>query len=927
MFYIPIQRDFSKVKNKVALGLTKRQLVCFSAAAIVGIPVYLVLKKYVSTDIAGMVMITVMLPFFLFAMYEKNGQPLEEVMKNIIKEKIFRKPVRPVINEPLVTSVIQTAEYAQDLESRKKEGSKGFAKNKKGKKVIGPDDELSTEMLREYARAMHKAQKEGKRAPKSAAESIPFRRMDESGLMDLGGGRYSVMMEFSDKNYIQADDDEQKNIWSEWCTLLNSLDTEAEFQMVFFNRKAEVGELARKLEMVARDPENRQIVRELNANQRKILASGNKGLTKSKYFLVTFKTPFFKAKAKADEITERLKAEFLEKMDVEARVLNGYERLSILFLMLNPYKDEKFIFNWDAAKNGGISEKEQITNHAFEFGRRPDRFMIGSKVGCASYLRLDASKLSDRVLCKMLDVDSPITVSFHFAPVPQEKAVKSVKALISNLQKMVIDEQKTAARQGYGMENISTQLRRDVDEAEKLMDAVSQNDETMFTVTITIVNVADSVQELERAINQVVSIAREESCELIKLEHQQEDGFFSTLPLGNNRIGVKRQLTTTSLGVFLPYKIKELMQFGDSICMGQNKITGHIIMADVKTLANPNTLVLGKPGGGKSFSIKMLIIQTYMKLKDDILICDPEGEYGPLVTKLKGQIIHLSQSSREHINPLHIDPNCDWTSDPVGNKCQLIMSIYEQILGPGKIGAFERSILDRCTKKLYEKFIRTKDVRDLPILEDLYNELDSQKEEEAAYLRTSLEVYVHGSLNYFNHQTNVDMNNRVICFDIRELGEQLKNLAMLVVQETVWGRVTVNRSAGKYTRYFVDEFHLLLKEPQTASYSKEIWKRFRKWGGIPVGITQNVSDLMESAEIQSIFYNSDCYILLGQAPGDADTLKETLKLSNEQYKCMLTKNKGEGLLVFGGTILPFSNHIDENTQIYKTITTKVTEAR
>lgn len=801
-----------------------------------------------------------------------------------------------------------------------------FRKNDKGKKVIGPKDVMSTEMLREYARSMHKAQKEGKRAPRSAAESIPFDAIEESGLMHLGGGRYSIMMEFSDKNYIQADEYEQKDMWSEWCMFLNSLDLEAEFQMVFFNKKADVKALAKKLEMTAKDPENRQIVKELNEFQKRILKTGNKGISKSRYFVITVKEPYFRVKSKVDEITERIKNEFLEKMDVEARVLDGYERLSVLFLMLNPYHDEKFIFNWDAARNGGISEKEQITNHAFEFGKRSNRFMIGSKYGCVSYLKLSASQISDRMLCEFLDLDSEITVSFHFTPVSQEKALKAVKALVSNLQKMVIDEQKAAARQGYGMENISPQLRRDVDAAEKLMDDVSQNDEKMFMVTITMVQMADTIQQLERSYNSARSIATAQTCELIKLEHQQEDAFFSSLPLGNNRINVKRQLTTTSLGVFMPYKIKELMQYGDSLCMGYNKITGHIIMADVKSLANPNTLVLGTPGRGKSFSVKMMMIQTYMKLKDDILICDPEGEYGPLVNKLNGQIIHLSQSSSEYVNPLHIDPDCDWSSDPIGNKCQLIMSIYEQILGAGKIGAYERSILDRCMQRLYKKFQASHDVKDLPILEDLYNELAVQEEKEAKYLRTSLEVYVHGSLNYFNHHTNVDLSNRVICFDIKELGEQLKNLAMLVVQETVWSRVTVNRNQGKYTRYFVDEFHLLLKEPQTATYSKEIWKRFRKWGGIPVGITQNVSDLLSSPEIQSIFYNSDCYILLGQASGDADILKEALKLSNEQYKCILTRNKGEGLFIFGGTLLPFVNRIDEDTEVYRTITTKVTEA-
>ncbi|MGB4660413.1 MAG: DUF87 domain-containing protein [Mobilitalea sp.] len=811
-------------------------------------------------------------------------------------------------------------------EIEKKKQQSNFRKNKEGKKIIGPNDVLSTEMLREYAQAMNKAQKEGKRAPRSAAESIPFKSMEESGLMHLGRNRYSIMLEFADKNYIQADEYEQKEMWSEWCMFLNSLDIEAEFQMVFFNRKADVEALTEKLSLVARDPENVQIVKDLNAFQKNILKSGNKGIEKTRYFIVTMKEPYFKVKTKVEEIVERITSEFLEKMDVEARCLDGYERLSLLFMMLNPYKNEKFIFSWDAAKNGGISEKEQITNHAFEFGKKIDRFMIGSKYGTVSYLKLSASQISDRMLCNFLDLDCDITVSFHIQPINQDKTLKDVKMLVSNLQKMVIDEQKVAARKGYGMENISPQLKQDVNSAEKLMDDVSQNDEKSFIVTITMVLVADSIPKLERSYNSARAIATSQTCELIKLEHQQEDGFFSTLPLGNNTVSIKRQLTTTSLGVFLPYKIKELIQFGDSICMGFNKITGQIIMADVKTLANPNTMVLGTPGRGKSFIVKLMMIMIYMKLKDDILICDPEGEYGSLVKKLRGITIKLSQSSRNYINPLHIDPGCDWSSEPIANKCQLVMSIFEQILGPGKVGGYERSILDGCMQNIFMKFQSTKDINDLPILEDLYDELAKCEEERAKYLRTSLAVYVHGSLNYFNHRSNVDISNRIICFDIQELGEQLKNLAMLVVQETVWGRVTLNRSNGKYTRYFVDEFHLLLKEPQTATYSKEIWRRFRKWGGIPVGITQNVSDLLNSPEIQSIFYNSDCYILLGQSSGDADILKEALKLSNEQYKCILTRNKGEGLFIFGGMKLPFVARINENTEVYRTITTKVTEA-
>ncbi|MBR3635759.1 MAG: hypothetical protein IKN47_06135 [Lachnospiraceae bacterium] len=255
-----------------------------------------------------------------------------------------------------------------------------------------------------------------------------------------------------------------------------------------------------------------------------------------------------------------------------------------------------------------------------------------------------------------------------------------------------------------------------------------------------------------------------------------------------------------------------------------------------------------------------------------------------------------------------------------------MMSIYEQILGPGKGEPNDKSIIDRCIRKIYSKFVESKDVKDLPILEDFYNELSRQPGDRAQFLKEALEVYVHGGLNFFNHRTNVDMNNRVICFDIKELGEQLKSLAMLIVQETVWNRVAVNRANKIYTWYISDEFHLLLKDPQTALYSKEIYKRFRKWGGIPVAITQNVSDLLDSSQAQSIFYNSDCYILLGQATGDADRLSEALKLSNEQYKCILTRNKGEGLFIFGETVLPFVNRIEEDTYTYKLITTKVTEA-
>lgn len=940
MFYSSVNADFAAYQTKVAFGLTKRQIICFIMAAVLGFPTYYFTKDYIGTDIASILMILIMVPFFLFAMYKKNGQNLETVLKNYIKEQFFSNKVRVVSTTPVIMGAMQTADYAKS--SKKKKTSKGlFGNGKNNKKsknkpnrgsqdeVIHPGDEISTQMLRDYASVMHKSEKEGKRPPRTAAESVPFKRMYENGLCYIGEGKYSIMLEMGQVNYHQMDDMEQKDFWSSWCMFLNTLDYEASYQMCFYNHKADIETLAKKLEIKAgasSDNMHATVISELNSTYKKYLKKGNKGLTKQMYLLVTFKVPGFKVKAKANEFGERIKNDLYDKLGVSTRMLNGYERLAVLFHMLNPDPDEKMIFSYDMSKNGGISEKEQIVNHAFVFGKKPDKFMVGSKVGSVSFLKLDASQISDRLLTKFLDLDSEVTMSIHIEPVYREKATKDVRRLVSDMQKMVIDEQKHASNSGYSMTNVSAPLKADLDAAEKTLAGLTQNDEKMFMVVITLVFISDSVSKLERDFSYARAVANEENCELIKLEHQQEDGFFSTLPIGINKIETRRQLTTTSLGLFLPFKIRELMQFGDSICFGANKITGNIITADIKSLPNPNTLVLGTPGRGKSFSVKMMIIQVFFKLIDEMIIADPEGEYGPLVRMLKGIVIKLSQSGKNYINPLDINPDCDWEADPISDKSQLMMSIYEQILGPGKGEPNDKSIIDRVVRKIYAKFVESKDIKDLPILEDFYNELSNQPGDRAQFLKEALEVYVHGGLNFFNHRTNVDMNNRIICFDIKELGDQLKSLGMLIVQETVWNRVAINRSNKIYTWYVCDEFHLLLKDPQTALYSKEIWKRFRKWGGIPVAITQNVSDLLESSQAQSIFYNSDCFILLGQASGDADRLAEALKLSDEQYKCILTRNKGEGLLIFGDTVLPFVNRIEEDTQTYKLITTKVTES-
>ena len=337
-------------------------------------------------------------------------------------------------------------------------------------------------------------------------------------------------------------------------------------------------------------------------------------------------------------------------------------------------------------------------------------------------------------------------------------------------------------------------------------------------------------------------------------------------------------------------------------------------------------MILGTPGSGKSFSAKREITNIFLITTDDIIICDPEAEYFPLVNRLNGQVVKISPTSTDFVNPMDINLNYSEDESPLSLKSDFILSLCELIVG-GKEGLMpvEKSIIDRCVRLIYADYLSDPVPEKMPILEDLYNALKQQDENEAQHVRAALEIYVTGSLNVFNHRTNVDITNRLVCFDIKELGKQLKKLGMLVVQDQVWNRVTVNRAEKRSTRYYIDEFHLLLKEEQTAAYSVEIWKRFRKWGGIPTGITQNVKDLLSSREVENIFENSDFVYMLNQASGDRQILAKQLNISSHQLSYVTHSGEGEGLLFYGNVILPFADKFPKDTELYRIMTTKPTE--
>ena len=655
------------------------------------------------------------------------------------------------------------------------------------------------------------------------------------------------------------------------------------------------------------------------------LAKGNNGLVKSKYITFSIEADSLQ---KAKPRLERIETDILNNfkvLGVTAYPLNGEERLQILYETFNPDSGVPFQFDYKQLLKTGLTTKDFVAPTSFLFKSGKD-FMMGDTIGAASYLQILAPELTDKMLAEFLDIDKNLIVNLHVQSVDQMKAIKLVKSKVTDINRMKIEEQKKAVRSGYDMDILPSDLNTYGGEAKRLLEDLQSRNERMFLVTALFLNTAKSKQELENAVFQTAGIAQKYNCVLRRLDYMQEEGLMSSVPLGVCHVPIKRALTTTSTAIFVPFTTQELFMPGESLYYGLNALSNNMIMVDRKKLKNPNGLILGTPGAGKSFAAKREITNAYFVTDDDIIIGDPEGEYYPLVNALGGQVIHISPNSKDYINPMDI--NMDYSDDdnPLGVKSDFILSLCELIMGSRNgIEAEEKSVIDRCLPLVYQKYFENPVPENMPVLGDLYNCLRSQKEPQAQRIATALEIYVNGSLKVFNHRTNVQLDNRIVCFDIKDLGKQLKKLGMLIVQDQVWNRVTINRSSHKSTRYYMDEFHLLLKEEQTAAYSVEIFKRFRKWGGIPTGITQNIKDLLASREIENIFENSDFILMLNQAAGDRQILAKQLNISPYQLSYVTNSGEGEGLLFYGNIIIPFKDKFDRRLKLYSLMTSKPSE--
>ena len=766
-----------------------------------------------------------------------------------------------------------------------------------------------------------KKQKNGnKHRALSAQQTIPYIAMHPDGICQIPGGLYTKTLEYEDINYAVASTEDQTAIFGGWSSFLNYFDSSLPFQLSFINRRSRD-----RSRYKVNIPEANDAFNSVRDDYTKMLktqiAKSNNGIERSKYITVCLPAD---SVADARPRLERVEADVtgnLHRLGVQSEPLDGRGRLALLHGQMHPGSRETFRFSWKDIPQTGMGTKDYIAPDSFDF-RDSRTFRIGRYWGAASYLQILASELSDKLLAEILELDAELTVTMHIQTVDQLKAIKMIKGKISDIGRMKAEEQKKAVRAGYDMEILPPDLITFSKDAAELLSDLQSRNERMFLLTFTVVNLAPTRQRLENDVFTVSGIAQKYNCALRRLDWQQEQGFVSSLALGYNGIEIQRGMTTSSTAIFIPFMTRELRMGGQALYYGMNALSHNVIMADRKKLKSANGLYLGSTGSGKSFAAKRELLNVFLTTNDRIIIVDPMGEYVPLARRLGGQIIEIAPDSPNHLNPMDIQLNLNGGDSPLSMKADFLLSLCELVLG-GKEGLqpIERTVIDRCVRLVYREIALGLGPEKTPLLQDLYEELLKQPEPEAQRVATALELYCTGSLNLFNHPTNVRTDNRVVCIVLKGMGENLRKIAMHITDEFVTQAVEDNFREGVATWCYFDEFHVLLRDQLTASYFVAVWKMLRKKGCVPSALTQNVKDLLASREIEAILDNTDFMVLLSQAQSDRAILAKQLGISEHQLSYITHSNSGEGLLFYGSVTIPFVDRFPRG-EIYDLLTTR-----
>ena len=763
-------------------------------------------------------------------------------------------------------------------------------------------------------------------------ETFNFEKMYSNGVIQIGKNTFSKSIRFSDVGYQLSKDEDKTRIFSMYCSLLNWFDPQVKFQFSFINQKIEKKAYIDRSMIDSEDEKLKKLQEEYFDFIKSQREKGNNGIVRDKYLTVTINDETYENAVRRLEGVIKNVSELLRRLGAGTHELNGVERLAVLNNFLN--SREVNYFDVEHLSNDIFDddlEKDFIAPRVLDFSQSDTKFRLGKRKGATLYFDITSSELADRVLVDFLELPKELLISIHVKGMDQQKAIKMMKRKSSDLDAIKIKEQQKAIQRGYDMDLMPTDLDPNRKDVSKLLKNLQSDDERYFYVTFTITVLEETEEDLTNTIYQLKALAQKYNCELLDLKYQQEKAFLSALPIGNNvnEEEYERGLNTTATAIFVPFTTQELYQEDDDpVYYGLNALSNNLIQVSRKSLRTPNGLFLGTPGSGKSFSAKREMIDTFLTTKDDIIITDPEGEYGDFVRQLQGQEIIISLNSNKHINPLDINEAYgDTEGDPIRYKSDFVQNMMNIIVGTKEgLSGKEKNLTDKAVRLAYRPYLASHgDPDTVPILEDLYNAFRNMEDPEAKDLADALELYVQGSLNVFNHTTTINVNSRIVSFNIQHLGSNLRDLGMLILQDHVWNRVTKNRNKNVTTWYYMDEFHVLLADERTSGYSVDFWKRFRKYGGIPSGITQNVKDLLTSQKIETILENSDFVYLLNQAWGDRSILQEKLNISDYQANYITNSGEGEGLIVFDGEVLPFKDKFPKNNLLYPVMTTKPEE--
>ena len=768
-------------------------------------------------------------------------------------------------------------------------------------------------------RTIMQQDKERYRIPRRVQDLIPIDCIWPDGIFKAGN-KFSKTFRFTDINYMVASREDKESMFLTYSELLNSLDSAATTKITIYNHRQNRANFEQSILMPMRD-DGLDVYRK-EYNQMLIdKATGANGITQTKYVTVSIaKKDIEVARTYFNRVESDLTARFAA-LGAKCSALNTTERLCVLHDFYRAGEEVDFHFDMEDMAKKGHDFKDYICPDSIE--KHSDYLKLGNRYCRVLFLKDYANYIKDEMVRDLTDLNRNMVLSIDVIPVPTDEAVREVENRLLGVETNITNWQRRQNQNNNFSAVVPYDMELQRKESKEFLNDLTARDQRMMFAVLTMAITAETKEQLDADTETLLATSRQHMCQMAVLKFQQIDGLNTALPIGTRKINTFRTLTTESLAVFMPFKVQEIMDRG-GIYFGENAISHNLIMCNKENLLNQSSFRLGVPGSGKSFSVKEEIVFLILNTDDDVLICDPEGEYAPLAEAMGdiASVIRCAAGGKDRLNAMYMVDGYG-ENNPIVVKSQFIMSLVERI-DPDGIGPQHKSIIDRCTAAVYQEAEQTGTV---PTLCTLREKLLEQPEEKAREIALALELFTTGSLDIFGHKSNVNLDKRVVVFDIHGLGEQLKPIGHLVITDTMLNRVTINWKKGKRTHVFIDEFHVMFENEFSAAFFNSAWRQFRKRNAFPTAITQNVEYLLDSVQASTMLSNSEFIVMLNQAASDREKLARLLNISNEQMSYITNADAGCGLIKYGSALVPFVNRFPKNTKLYELMTTKPGEGR